>query len=355
MKETYAPQVVLPAVKVSSALFYMKILQALFWIIGITILLFMLFLPSVGVTLFWNILIPVAPALLVLGTGLWRNVCPLGTTSLLPDRFGFSRSIKLSVQQRSILNLVGVILLMAVIPLRHVVFNTDGQATAVLIIITAAVAMGFGFLFERKTGWCSGLCPVHPVEKLYGSGVAFSLPNVHCSSCVRCTEPCADSTVNITPTTGATTTPAKIIEFLMVGAFPGYVWGWFQVPDFRGAVGWENILTVYSLPFVGAIVTCSAYALLKKGLGKRQEGLVVSLFAASAVSCYYWFRLPQLLGFSSLDSNGVLMNVSNFLPVWTPVLLNAVTTVFFFWWMVIRKKPMRSWSKRPQFNTVGVS
>jgi hypothetical protein len=340
--------------KVSKALFYTKVLQGLFWLIGITILLFMIFLPPVGVTLFWNILIPVAPALLVLGTGLWRNVCPLGTTSLLPDRFRWSKGIKLSIHQRSVLNLAGVVLLMTIIPLRHVIFNTDGQATAVLIVLTAAVATGLGFLFERKAAWCSGLCPVHPVEKFYGSGVAFSLPNAHCNSCVRCNEPCADSTINVTTTTGTSTTMTKIIEYLMVGAFPGYVWGWFQVPDFRGIAGWENILMVYSLPIVGAMVTCSVYALLKKILGKRQEVTLASLFAAAAVSCYYWFRLPQLIGFSNLDTNGVLIDLSNYLPAWTPALLSITTTVFFLWWMVIRKKPMRSWSKRPRFSTVEV-
>lgn len=354
MEETFTNQIAaVPVVNGNRSIFYWKIILGLFWLIGITILLFMLFLPPVGVTLFWNILIPVAPALLVVGTGLWRNVCPLATTALIPDRFGFSKNIKLTTSQCATLSLISVVALFVIIPLRHVIFNTNGQATAFLIIGVAVVAVVSGSLFERKSGWCSSLCPVHPVEKLYGSGVAFSMPNLHCESCVRCSEPCPDSTVSISPM--ATTLPqSKISEYLLVGAFPGYVWGWFQVPDFRGAAGWENMLFIYGVPVLGAMTTLIAYSILKKSLAKRHGNVLISLFAAAAVSCYYWFRIPQLLGFSSLDTNGTLIDLSNYLPVWTPILLNTFTTVFFLWWMVFRKKPMRSWSKRPAYSPVTV-
>lgn len=355
MEETFTHQAgFAPAGFGSRTIYYWKMVQALFWLIGITILLFMLFLPPVGVTLFWNILIPVAPALLVVGTGLWRNVCPLATTALLPDRFGFSKNIKLTTNQRATLSLIAVVALLLIIPLRHIIFNTNGQATAFLIIGVAAVAVVSGSLFERKSGWCSSLCPVHPVEKLYGSGVAFSLPNLHCESCVRCSEPCPDSTISISPKAASTLSKSKITEYLLVGAFPGYVWGWFQVPDFRGIAGWENILFIYGVPMLGAMTTLIAYSILKSSLAKRYEDVLISLFAAAAVSCYYWFRIPQLLGFSSLDTNGILIDLSTYLPGWTPILLDTVTTAFFLWWMVIRKKPMRSWSKRPEYSSVTV-
>jgi hypothetical protein len=335
-------------------IFYWKIVQVLFWVIGIAMLLFMLFLPPVGVTLFWNILIPVAPALLVVGTGLWRNVCPLATTALLPDRFGFSKNIKLTTNQRATLSLIAVIVLFMIIPLRHALFNTNGQATAFLIIGVAVVAVVSGFLFERKSGWCSSLCPVHPVEKLYGAGVAFSLPNLHCESCIRCSEPCPDSTISVSPKALTTLPQSKMTEYILVGAFPGYVWGWFQVPDFRGAAGWENMMLIYGFPVLGALTSLIAYLLLKRSLGTRHEEVLISLFAAAAVSCYYWFRIPQLLGFSSLDTNGTLIDLSSHLPAWTPILINTFTTAFFLWWMVIRKKPMRSWSKRPKYSPVTV-
>ena len=352
MKEPFSSPLA-RTVAAGTGILYLKILQALFWVIGVVMLLFMLFLPPVGIILFWNILIPIAPALLVLGAGLWRNVCPLGTTSLLPDKLGLSRNIKLTAHQRDVLNLIAVTALFIIIPLRHILFNTNGHATAFLLITIASIAVITGFLFERKSGWCSGLCPVHPVEKLYGSGVAFTLPNVHCGSCVHCSVPCPDSSVNVS-LKNAKSKESRISKYLLVGAFPGYVWGWFQIPDFTGVGTWEKIMIVYGMPVLGGVTTLLSYLVLRKVLGKGRETALISLFAAATVSCYYWFRLPQLIGYSPLDTNGVLYNLIDYLPTWTPTMLNMLSTSFFMWWMVIRKKPLRSWTARPQSSSVHV-
>jgi len=333
----------------SRALIFWNTVQMIFWFIGIALLLFMLFMPPVGVTLFWNILIPVAPVLLVVGTGFWRNVCPLGTTALLPDRFGLSKKKKLSSSQRTILNLVGIVLLLLIIPLRHLLFNTNGQATAIIILALSIIALTAGFIFERKSGWCSGLCPIHPVEKLYGSGVAFSLPNAHCNDCVKCSIPCPDSTPNISPVISTKSTAEKAIEILLVGGFPGYVWGWFQVPDYTASFGWQEFLTVYAYPLFGGWISILLYMTIKEVVSTRNKKLVIHLFAAAAVSCYYWFRLPMLFGFSSTESNGVLIDLTNSLPAWSMSILKLLTTCFFLWWMVIRKKKKISWSIRPKY------
>lgn len=332
----------------SSGLLYWKIIQTLFWFTGIGLLLCMLFLPPVGVTLFWNILIPVAPALLVIATGVWRNICPLATTALLPDRFGLSKKKKLSASQRNRLNMIGLIALLLIIPLRHVLFNTNGQATALLIISLGVIAVITGFIYERKSAWCSGFCPVHPVEKLYGSGVAFSLPNAHCNECVKCTVPCPDSTGNMTPLATPESTTSKAAEILLAGVFPGYIWGWFQLPDYTGPAAWENLPIVYGYPLLGGMVTLLLYLVLKKRFRNNKKA-IINLFAAAAVSCYYWFRLPQLFGFSSMHTNGVLIDLTGYLPVWSMSVLNLATTAFFLWWMVIRNKAIRSWSIRPAY------
>ena len=189
MKKTEKP-LISPITTVSSpALLFWKTLQILFWFVGIGLLLIMIFLPPLGVTLFWNILIPVAPALLVIGTGIWRNICPLATTAMIPDRLGISQKKQLTSSQQQTLQVLGMIGLLLIIPLRHVLFNINGQATAVIIISLSVIAFSSGLIFESRSAWCSGLCPIHPVEKLYGSGVAFSLPNVQCNTCVKCSVP----------------------------------------------------------------------------------------------------------------------------------------------------------------------
>lgn len=333
----------------TGTLIYWKILQLIVWLIGIAIIAFLLFMPQVGVTLLWNILIPVAPALLVVATGVWRNICPLATTALLPDRFGFSMKKKLSNTQRSFLNVMGVIALLMIIPLRHVIFNRNGESTALLLISVASIAFIRGLFYERKSGWCSGLCPIHPVERLYGSGVAFSLPNAHCNECVKCSVPCPDSTPNATVLTSKNVWSQKAVEYIVVGAFPGFVWGWFQIPDYRAAYGWNHLLFIYGTPLLAAIITLVIYAVVKQLLAHKQRKVLVNLFAAGAVSCYYWFRLPQLIGFRVHYTNSTLIDLSNSLPGWTPIILNIFTTTFFIWWMVIRHKIKRSWTIRPAY------
>jgi len=339
---------IFPLATVSSpALLFWKSLQILFWFIGIGLLLIMLFLPPLGVTLFWNILIPVAPALLVIGTGIWRNICPLATTAIIPDRLGISQKKKITSAQQQTLQLLGVIGLLLIIPLRHVLFNINGQATALIIISLSLVAFSSGLIFESRSAWCSGLCPIHPVEKLYGSGVAFSLPNAQCNTCAKCSVPCPDSTKNLTPSALKSAT-SKLVENLLAGAFPGYIWGWFQVPDYTATFALRNYYTVYEYPLVGGMVTLSLYLILKSRYQNHKK-LIMSLFAAAAVSCYYWFRLPQLFGFSNLHSNGILVNLTGYLPSWSMSILNLATTTFFVWWIVIANKKDRSWSIRPAY------
>jgi hypothetical protein len=340
-----------PAAASSSgkALLFWKILQALLWFTGIALLLIMFLAPSLGVTLFWNILIPVAPALLVIGTGVWRNICPLSTTSLLPDRFGISKKLKPSQATQAVFHFAGVMLLLLIIPLRHVVFNTNGQFTALIILLLAIPALTMGFIYERKSGWCSGLCPIHPVEKLYGSGVAFSLPNAHCNECVKCSVPCPDSTTVKRPFLSHNSGVTNMTELLLVGGFPGYVWGWFHVPDYTGDQGWQHLEVVYGYPLLGAAVTILLYVFASWVFQKQNKNVIISLFAATAVSCYYWFRLPMLFGFGNLDSNGMLIDLSGSIPQWSMTILTPATTVFFFWWMIIRRKTKISWSVRPQY------
>jgi hypothetical protein len=324
-----------------------RIVQILVWLVGAAILLNLIFFPIIGIHLFWNILIPVAPALLVVAVGLWRNVCPMASNALFPRHMGLSQKKKLTVAQSAKLNLIAVIALFLIVPLRHVIFDTNGLATAILIISLAAIAIIMGLLFEWKSGWCSGLCPVHPVEKLYGLNNSLSLPNAHCDNCYRCVTPCPDSTPGINPMSSKKTLPHKIAGFLMVAAFPGFVWGWFQVPDYAGIIDFEQFISVYKLPLIGLLVSSALFLILK---GFLKERTMTAVFSAAAVSCYYWFRLPALFGFGIFPEDGMLIDLSNSIPEWSITATVIVTTLFFFWWIVLRKQNLIEWAKRPPYH-----
>lgn len=326
-----------------------RIAQFAVWIVGAIILCCLIFFPNIGIMLFWNILIPVAPALFVVGTGLWRNVCPMASTVLLPRHLGLSKRKKLSITQLGKLNLVAVLALYTIVPLRHAVFNNNGHATALLIISLTVIGLITGFFYEWKSAWCSGLCPVHPVEKLYGSNVWGSLPNAHCDQCRNCVIPCPDSTPNIHPEAATKTIYHKISGLLITGGLPGFIWGWFHVPDELMLSTSANFFGTYALPLTGFAITICVYVFLSMLAPVAYERKIISLFAAAAVSCYYWYRIPSLLGFGKFSTDGMLVNLSNTLPAWSITAITLACTAFFFYWLVVRKPNNKSWVIRPQF------
>lgn len=326
-----------------------RVMQALVWLTGATILFFLVFYPSVGIDMFWNILIPVAPFLLVVFTGVWRNVCPMATNALLPRHLGVSKRKRLSVSQIAKLNLVAVIALYILIPLRHVFFNTNGINTAILIIAMVLISVITGLFFEWKSAWCSGLCPVHQVEKLYGSNNFMAIPNAHCDQCRNCVIPCPDSTPAMHPLKTTKSVYQKLSGYLLSGGFPGFVWGWFHVPDHTSNGSAAEVVQIYLLPFAGAAVTLVLFTILRKLFSKTNEARLVSIFAASAVACYYWYRIPSLFGFGYYHNDGMLIDLKNYIPHWAVNIAVFSSTAFFFWWLVIRKTAKNSWIIRPQF------
>jgi hypothetical protein len=326
-----------------------RIAQTAVWMIGATIFICLIFFPQLGVLLFWNILIPVAPALIVVAVGLWRNVCPLATVTLLPRHLNVSKRKHMPQTLQAQLSLLAVVALYVIVPLRHLIFNKSGHATAMLLFGVTLVGICMGFIFEWKSAWCSSLCPVHPVEKLYGSNVIASLPNAHCDQCFNCVIPCPDSTPHFHPTFFQKTTYHRLSGLLIVGGLPGFIWGWFHVPDNTQINTLVQLFDVYEMPMIGFTISLILYFITIKTVNKKYDNLITSLFAAAAVSCYYWFRIPALLGFGNWSNDGLLINLNTIIPSWIITVITTFTTLFFFWWITIRKAKQTSWIIRPAY------
>lgn len=323
-----------------------RLAQVIVWLVGFLLLHQLLFAPTRGIHLFWNILIPVAPALLVLATGVWRNICPLAFAALLPRRLGLSQRRSLSLRQSGRLQLAAVVLLLILVPLRHAFFNLHGPATAGLVFGLVLIAATAGYFFEWKSAWCAGLCPIHPVERLYGSNAAFSPSNAHCDGCRRCVALCPDSTPNIHPLTSQRTRSQIFAGHLLVGGFPGFIWGWFQVPDRLGVGGIGELLSLYLLSLLGMVATLAPYLLLLRVVPRNR---LMAVFATASVSCYYAFRIPALFGFGRFPEDGRLIDLTDVLPGWSIDAAVLGLALFFFWWMVVRHPSRKSWVLRPEF------
>ena len=220
------------------------------------------------------------------------------------------------------------------------------------------VAVGVGFFVEWKSGWCSGMCPVHPVEKLYGHP-AQKVQNAQCAPCKHCVAICPDSTPTIFSLTIAVTPARRITRALLIGGFPGFVWGWFHVPDYELAEGIHHIGMAYALPFAGLLITLIPYLIARKIWSKREHHWnMARLSGFLAISCYYWYRLPALTGLRPIPDDaffghrthpgdGMLIDLSGHLPPEAALAMQLLPMAFFAWWLLIRKENLLSWSQRP--------
>jgi hypothetical protein len=238
--------------------------QGLVWAAGMAIWVALIVWPRLGLHLLWNVLIPVAPALLVLAPGVWRNVCPLGSMSFVPHHSGLSRRKNLSPVWRGRLYLGALILLLVVVPLRKVVLDTNGPLLAAVLAAVGLLAIGLGLAFNWKGGWCSSLCPVYPVELLYGSRPLVSVRNAHCADCSCCVAPCSDSTNGVTPRSAVKTRLGRQVGIVLTGCFPGFVWGWYQVPTYSGMDGFRHLPLAYGLPYLAGALTLALYLAVRK-------------------------------------------------------------------------------------------
>ncbi len=326
-----------------------RAIQVLSWLFGFSLLLLLFFYPSLGIDLFWNVLIPVAPALFVIAAGIWRNLCPLAGVALLPRHLGFSRKRRLSITEQGRLQFIGAILLFLVVPVRHLLLDTSGPATGMVLIVLAVAAFFAGYQYEWKSGWCSGLCPVHGVEKLYGQRVAVSPANAHCGQCRNCALPCPDSVPAAHPLVQKKTPFHRLSGTLLIGGLPGFIWGWFHVPDYIAFPAAAEVLQAFALPYLGMVISLLTYLLLQRKLPDQNREQLPAVFAAAAVSLYYWYRLPALIGFGLFPGDGQLADLTAVLPAWTPLLLQLGALTFFGWWMLGRQAPEKGWTVRPPF------
>lgn len=320
-----------------------QVLQAVVLAIGTTMVALLLFLPRTGLFLLWDVLIPVAPLLLAVAPGIWRNVCPLGTFSLAPRHLRLSRASRLDAAWQGRLLAGAVLLLVLIVPLRHVILDHNGVVTGIVLLAVAALAAGLGMLVDWKSAWCSGLCPVHPVELLYGSRPLLTVDNSHCRTCTQCTNPCRDARDGIDPTTATHSRAGRVSGWLLAGSFPGFVWGWFQVPAQADMPLLPYLGVAYAWPLAAGAATLLLFALVH-GIAPALRKAALPVWAAAAISAYYWFKLPVMLG---LEGSHALVDVSAWLPSWSVWPARLLPVLFFAWLLVLRRGHPGHWASRP--------
>jgi len=305
------------------------------WIGGVALLGTMFMSPEIGLHLLWHILIPVAPLLFVFAPGLWRNICPLAFASLLPWQLGLSRRRKLSQSSQGKMYLGAVLLLFTIVPLRHVFLNSSGPGAAIAIIAIGVLATLAGVLFERKSGWCAGLCPIYPVESLYGARPLVTMPNAHCTQCYKCAQPCPERRLGTDSTHVGLTVYHRLAGTIMTGGFAGFVWGWFQTPDYDGVSRLQTALDSFTFCLLGFSASMALFLCLRSIVPARRQPSLNQVFACAAISIYYWYALPTMVGFGA-HTSAAIVDLSGYLPrasVWP---MRVLPVFVFAWWFVCR-------------------
>ena len=279
------PSTVWRAVRVISVLCYLGLCLAMFAA------------PTTGLFLFFGFVVPLLPILFFVAPGVWRNICPLAAANQTPRVLRFSRSLTPPEWLRKRGYLIAMVLFFGIAGARLVLFNNNAQATGVLLVAVILSAFAGGVLFKGKSGWCSSICPLLPLQRVYGQTPFVVVPNSHCQPCVACTKNCYDFKpqsayqADLHDADPHWTAPRK----LFVSALPGFVLGFFILvtapagtsgPALYGELGLFMACSIASFFAVEALSTLS-------------PALLTALFGAAALNIFYWFAGPILAGSAS--------------------------------------------------------
>ncbi len=244
--------------------------------------------PEPTLNLLWNGIIPVLPAVFLVNPLLWRNVCPLATlTTLSGDRMG-TRTLDGGLVRATLV--LGALLLVVLVSGRRVVFNTDGPMLASVIVLVGGLAVAGGTRYQRKAGFCNSICPVLPVERLYGQAPLLRVANARCPTCIRCTlRGCIDrSPADATRTAiGARASSPSWLHSpygWFAAGFPGFITGYFTI----GNSGWSGAPALLLHVGTAIGVSLAVTMLLVHGL-RLSAAVALPILASAAVGLYYWF------------------------------------------------------------------
>ncbi len=263
------------AVRVVSVLAYVALVVALF------------VRPAGGLFAFFDVIVPLLPILFFVAPGLWRNICPLAAVNQAPRVLGFTRGSTIPSWWQRRAFIVAMVLFFGIAGARLAVFNDSGPATGVLLAVIISSAFLGGFLFKGKSGWCSQICPLLPLQRVYGQTPLIRVPNSHCQPCVACTKNCYDFQpisayqADLHEDDPVWTAPRK----LFVAALPGFVLGFFTLV---GTSGQQPLTSTYgelALFFLGSVgLFYAAEALLP-----LRTAVTIALWASAAITIFYWF------------------------------------------------------------------
>lgn len=305
--------------------------------------------PQTGLFAFWQLAVPLLPLTFWLAPGLWRNLCPLAALNQTPRVFGFSLGRTVPPKFAEYGYVAGTFVFFAAVASRKWLFNADGAATGALLALALAGAFLGGWLFKGKSGWCSSVCPLYPLQRLYNQTPAAVIANTHCTPCLGCTKNCYDFNPKAAYLADLYDEDRYYVNYrkFFAAALPGFLVAYFTLPN-APAIAIPELyaqFALHSLVSVGAFFALDAF--LKVSANK-----LTALFAAAAIDIFYGFGLPPWLkaagGLFGLTPPDAL----------TRTLQAMIVLASLVWlWRTYRKEPLflQAMQKRQEETRVGAS
>src|SRR4051794_4905996 len=283
---------------------------------GLVVAALLIAAPKTGLYIMWRVVIPSLPLLFMVAPGLWRNLCPLAASNQQPRALNISKALTAPDWLKEYGYVIAFSGFALFIVLRKFGLDSNGAYSALLLLGAMTAAFAGGMFFKGKSGWCSTMCPLLPVQRIYGQTPLFMVANAHCQPCVGCVKNCYDFNPRAAyladlhdsdnywsgyrrffvgalpglvlaffqgPHTPDLATLAARATFAPppLGAFPGLVLAFFEVPNPKDV----HLLAEMALY---AAVSLAAFSLLNAFV-KTSTHTITSVFGATAFGIFYWF------------------------------------------------------------------
>jgi nitrite reductase (NADH) large subunit len=247
--------------------------------------------PAAGLFVLFQVIVPLLPILFFVAPGLWRNVCPMAASNQMPRVLGVggNRAVPEWLRKRGYL--IAVAGFLGIAGARLAGLDHNGAAMGAVLVAVIVTAVAGGLVFKGKSGWCSSICPLLPLQRVYGQTPFVTVPNSHCTSCVGCAKNCYDFKpraawqADMADPDKGWNGPRR----LFVAALPGFVTGFFVLKDHADGVMTQQyaVLALAMLISIGSFFAIEAMSPLS-------ASMLTAGYGALALNAFYWFAGPAL-------------------------------------------------------------
>jgi NADPH-dependent 2,4-dienoyl-CoA reductase/sulfur reductase-like enzyme/ferredoxin len=247
--------------------------------------------PPLGLRIFWGIAIPLLPIFFFLAPGVWRNICPLASSNQLPRALNWTRAMTPPPLLKQYSYAISISFFFIFVSLRKIGLQTSGVWTGALLTAVVVSAFSGGMIFKGKSGWCSSICPLLPVQRVYGQTPFLLVANTHCQPCVGCTKNCYDFNPKVAYLADLREDSSwSAGRKYFAAAFPGLILGFFRVPSVPAA----SIGLIYGELALYVAASIAIFFLLDSFIGVSTHKLT-TLFAVAALNIFYWYAFPVIV------------------------------------------------------------